>query len=76
MNSDVPTVFAADVDDPLECSMVDDGFDVLQVILTQVNQDLTERNRHLSGEVGAGVVVGKHLHNLWQHLRGFRKKKA
>lgn len=44
---------------------------MLAVTLTQVVQDVTQRGRHLSGQVDAGVVTGQHLHQLWQQLIRF-----
>lgn len=75
VSADRPFILAADVDDLLEGSLVDDGPDFLRVTLTEVDQDLTERSRHLGRQVGAGVVVGKHPDHLWQHLLHFRRRK-
>lgn len=49
---------------------------MLAVTLTHVVQDVTQRGRHLSGQVDAGVVTGQHLHQLWQQLIAFHHNKS
>lgn len=70
--ADEPIVLAADIADLWEGSLADDGSDILRLVLAQVNEDVTQRSRRLSGQVGAGVVIGQHLHHFRQHLLNFR----
>lgn len=63
-----PSVYSADIVNLGQGFKRYDGFGVFDVPCGQVNQDLTEMSRHLTGLLITFVIIRQQFHHIFQHM--------